>query len=164
MAADDGDLAAALAPGASPLGWLPLSLLCDLVSRAEPHARRNNTADASEHLMRAIGRSTVSATLARFLGADPATLGVLAMLATLPSTWSRYHGWCTARVLARGPTAVDVVITGAAPSPLALNLVDSQLAKACELAGAVDVTVGLTASSPEYRFSLAWTGATQVSG
>jgi len=159
VAADDDALAAALAPGASPLGWLPLTLLCDLVRRAEPHARRNGATDASEHLMRAIGRSTVSATLARFLGADPAQLGVTAMLATLPSTWSRYHGWCTARVQPRGPLAADVVITGAAPSPLALHLVDSQLAKACELAGATDVTVGVTASSPEYRFSLAWAGA-----
>ena len=153
------DIDGALVGGASPLGWLPLTLLCDLVRRAEPHARRNGATDASEHLMRAIGRSTVSATLARFLGADPAQLGVTAMLATLPSTWSRYHGWCTARVQPRGPLAADVVITGAAPSPLALHLVDSQLAKACELAGATDVTVGVTASSPEYRFSLAWAGA-----
>ena len=151
-------LAAALAPGASPLGWLPLALLCELVRRAEPHARRVSTSvgDPSEHLMRAIGRSTVSATLARFLGADPATLGVTALLATLPSTWSRYHGWCTARVQPRGPAAAEVVITGAAPSPLALHLVESQLLKACELAGATDVTVDMTASSPEYRFSLAW--------
>ena len=82
----------------SPLGWLPLTLLCDLVQRAETHARRPGGTDASDHLMRAIGRSTVSATLARFLGADPASLGVSALLASLPSTWSRYHGWCTARV------------------------------------------------------------------
>ncbi|HVV87387.1 MAG TPA: protein kinase [Kofleriaceae bacterium] len=163
VAADDDALAAALAPGASPLGWLPLALLCELVRRAEPHARRNNTPDASEHLMRAIGRSTVSATLARFLGADPATLGVSAMLGTLPSTWSRYHGWCTARVLPRGREAADVIITGAAPSPLALHLVESQLAKACELAGGLDVTVDVTASSPEYRFALAWAAPAALS-
>ncbi len=156
VVAKDDVLAAALAPGASPLGWLPLTLLCELVRRAEPLARRAGGQDASDHLMRAIGRSTVSATLARFLGADPASLGVTALLASLPSTWSRYHGWCTARVLTRGPVAADVVIHGAAPSPLALQLVESQLAKACELAGATDVTVGVTASSPEYRFSLAW--------
>jgi serine/threonine-protein kinase len=159
VAATDHALAAALAPGASPLGWLPLELLCELVRRAETHARRNNLPDATEQLMRAIGRSTVSATLARFLGADPATLGVTALLATLPSTWSRYHGWCTARVLPRGPLAAEVVLTGAAPSPLAVHLVEAQLAKACELAGASDVTVDVTSSSPEYRFALAWSAA-----
>jgi hypothetical protein len=99
----------------------------------------------------------VSATLARFLGADPATLGISTLLGALPSTWSRYHGWCTARVLPRGPLAADVIVTGAAPSPLALYLIESQLTKACELAGAVDVTADITASSPEYRFALAWT-------
>ena len=49
-----------------------------------------------------------------------------------------------------------MVITGAAPSPLALNLVESQLVKACELAGGTDVVVDVTSSSPEYRFALTW--------
>ncbi len=55
------------------------------------------------------------------------------------------------------------MITGAAPSPLALDLVESQLAKACELAGGNDVTVEVTLSSPEYRFALTWTNPAPLS-
>ena len=54
--------------------------------------------------------------------------------------------------------AADVVITGAAPSPLALHLVDSQLAKACELAGATSVTVDRRPGDGprQQRVQLAW--------
>ena len=109
--------------------------------------------------MRAIGRSTVSATLARFLGADPATLGVSTMLGALPSAWSRYHGWCTLRVQPRGAHAAEVALAGEVPSPLVLPLVEAQLVKACELAGAADVAVALAGASPDHRFMLTWAAA-----
>jgi hypothetical protein len=85
------------------------------------------------------------------------------MLGALPSTWSRYHGWCTARIITRGASAAEVITTGAAPSPLALSLIESQLVKACELAGASEVTVDVTSSNPEYRFALAWLSAANIS-
>jgi uncharacterized protein (TIGR02265 family) len=150
----DAELAAALSPGASPLGWLPLALLCRLVERAAEHVRGRGS-DAAEQLIRAIGRSTVSATFARFFGADPATLGVVSMLAVLPSMWARYHGWSKARVLKRGAEAADVIVIGNAP-PLAVHLIEAELAKACELAGATHVEVTSQSDGREHRFSVTW--------
>jgi len=150
----DAELATALAPGASPLGWLPLSLLCDLVERASEHVR-NRGQDTQEQLMRAIGRSTISATFARFFGADPATLGVVSMLAILPSMWNRYHGWSKARVMKRGTGAADVVVVGVCPA-LAVHLLAAELAKSCELAGATGVEVTSQSDGREHRFGVTW--------
>lgn len=152
----DPEMASALAPGASPLGWLPLSLLCRLVERAGEQVKAKNGGDVAQQLIRAIGRSTMSATFARFFGADPATLGVVSMLAVLPSMWSRYHGWCKARVMKRGAGAADVIITGACP-PLAVPLCAAELAKACELAGASGVQVTEQSDGREHRFAVSWT-------
>ncbi len=158
LAEADPELAMALAADASPLGWLPLTLLCTLVERAAAHVpggKGGRDEAAADQLMRAIGRSTVSATFARFFGADPATLGVVSMLAVLPSMWGRYHGWSRARVMKRGPSAADVVVMGAAP-PLAVALVAAELGKACELAGATGVTVEAQSDGREHRFAVAW--------
>ncbi len=154
LSESDPALAAALAPGASPLGWLPLSLLCTLVERAAEHVR-GGSGDAAEQLIRAVGRSTVSATFARFFGADPTTLGVVSMLAVLPSMWGRYHGWCKARVLKRGTGAADVIVVGAGPA-LAVHLIAAELAKACELAGATGVEVIAQSDGHEHRFAVSW--------
>jgi diguanylate cyclase (GGDEF)-like protein len=151
----DPELAVALAPDASPMGWLPLELLCSLVERAAAQVKGKNGADVASQLMRAIGRSTMSATFARFFGADPATLGVVSMLAVLPSMWSRYHGWCKARVMKRGAGAADVIIVGACP-PLAIPLCSAELAKACELAGATGVSVTEQSDGREHRFAVSW--------
>ena len=150
------DFADALATRTSPMGWLPLSLLCQLAEQAAAHVKRMSVTDGAEHLIRAVGRSTVSATFARFFGADPATLGVVAMLAVLPSMWNRYHGWCRIRVLKRGPGEAEVILVGDAP-PLALALVTAELEKACELAAASDLQVELTSTQGrEHRFSITW--------
>jgi hypothetical protein len=137
------------------MGWLPLELLCSLVERAAAQVKGKNGADVASQLMRAIGRSTMSATFARFFGADPATLGVVSMLAVLPSMWSRYHGWCKARVMKRGAGAADVIIVGACP-PLAIPLCRAELAKACELAGATGVSVTEQSDGREHRFAVSW--------
>jgi hypothetical protein len=155
---EDADLAHALAPDASPMGWLPLQLLCSLVERAAQHVKGKNGADIASQLIRAIGRSTVSATFARFFGADPTTLGVVSMLALLPSMWSRYHGWCKARVMKRGAGAADVIIVGACP-PLAVHLCSAELAKACELGGATGVQVTEQSDGREHRFAVTWNPA-----
>jgi len=154
----DPALAAALGPQTPALGWLPLTLLVQLIHGAEPHTRKARPNDAGEHLMRAIGRSTISATFARFFGADPATLGVSAMLAVLPSLWNRYHGWCRCQVLRRGPAGADVIVEGEAAPPLAWHMVSAELGKACELAGASAVSVATMAGASDHRqgFAITW--------
>ncbi|MBK7071121.1 MAG: protein kinase [Myxococcales bacterium] len=156
----DGDpmLASALSASTPVVGWLPLELLIELVLRAEPHTRKARPPDGGEHLMRAIGRSTVSATFARFFGADPATLGVSAMLAVLPSMWNRYHGWCRCALGPRSAAGAEVIIDGEATSPLAWHLVEAELGKACELAGAASVVVSRQpgAGPRQQRVHLAW--------
>ncbi len=149
------DFADALATGASPMGWLPLRLLCELAERGAMHIKRGSVTERSIQLIRAIGRSTMSATFARFFGADPATLGVVSMLSVLPSLWSRYHGWSRIRVLKRAPGEAEVTLVGDGPA-LAMHLVSAELEKACELAAARDVTVTYAAVNREHRFMIRW--------
>jgi diguanylate cyclase (GGDEF)-like protein len=160
----DGDpaLAAALDPAAPAVGWLPLTLLIALVERAEPHTRRSRPADGGEHLMRAIGRSTVSATFARFFGADPASLGAAAMLAVLPSMWQRYHGWCRCHLAGRTATTAELIFEADVVPPLAWSLIAAQLGKACELAGATAVEVeSRPGLGPRQQvLAVRWAGAT----
>jgi hypothetical protein len=151
------DISDALATGLSPMGWLPLGLLCELSERAALHIKRATLTEASEQLIRAIGRSTMAATFPRFFGADPATLGVASMLAVLPSVWSRYHGWCRIRSSnKRAPGEAEILLVGEGP-PLALQLVSAQLAKACELAAATNVKVSHNAAGHEHQFVIQWT-------
>ena len=158
----DGDpaIAAALGAGTPALGWLPLSLLIQLIEAAEPHTRKARPNDGGEHLMRAIGRSTISATFARFFGADPATLGVSAMLAGLPSMWARYHGWCRCKLVKRSPIGAEVLVEGERAPALAWHLVSAEIGKACELAGARTVVVNTTAGATDHRqlFAIGWAG------
>ncbi|MEZ4399653.1 MAG: protein kinase [Kofleriaceae bacterium] len=157
IADGDPELAVALGDGTTPVGWLPLALLVRLVEQAEPLTRRARPVDGGEHLMRAIGRSTVSATFARFFGADPATLGVSAMLAVLPSMWNRYHGWCRCAVLRRSAAGAELALEGEAAPPLAWILVAAQLGKACELAGAANVVCEPSGDvGGQRRFALSW--------
>ncbi|MBK9033977.1 MAG: protein kinase [Myxococcales bacterium] len=158
LADSDPLLAEALGPTTSVVGWLPLELLVQLVERAEPLTRKARVPDGGEHLMRAIGRSTVSATFARFFGADPATLGVSAMLAVLPSMWNRYHGWCRCQVGHRSAAGAELLIDGTATSPLAWHLVTAQIGKACELAGATRVEVERRSSDGDrqQRLAISW--------
>ncbi len=158
VADSDPMLASALGVSTPVVGWLPLELLIQLVERADPHTRKARAADGGEHLMRAIGRSTVSATFARFFGADPASLGVSAMLAVLPSMWNRYHGWCRCQLGPRSAAGAELIVEGEAASPLAWHLVAAELGKACELAGASRVEVTRTAGPGprQQRFALAW--------
>lgn len=150
------EIADALATGASPMGWLPLELLCELTERAATYIKRMSPAEATEQLMRAIGRSTFAATFPRFFGADPATLGVASMLAVLPSVWDRYHGWCRIRPSEhRGPGESEIILVGDGP-PLAMQLVTAELTKACELASAEGVDVRHTATEHEHRFAIHW--------
>ena len=158
VADSDPLLASAVSASTPVVGWLPLELLITLVERAEPHTRKARPPDGGEHLMRAIGRSTVSATFARFFGADPATLGVSAMLAVLPSMWNRYHGWCRCVLGPRSAAGAELTVEGEATSPLAWYLVEAELGKACELAGATNVTVSRQpgATSRQHRIVLGW--------
>ena len=80
------------------------------------------------------------------------------MLAVLPSMWNRYHGWCRCTLGSRSAAGAEVVIDGEASSPLAWHLVEAELGKACELAGAASVVVDRRPGDGprQQRIQLAW--------
>src|SRR5690606_17387468 len=67
--------------------WLPLA---DLARGLD--ATRNHGGDPAE-LGRAVGRAAISASLPRYLRADPATMPPRALLRAAGTLWSRYHSW-----------------------------------------------------------------------
>jgi serine/threonine-protein kinase len=147
-------LAAALAPTLSPLGWEPADLLVELCQRCAP-------ADDPAALARQIGRSTISATFARFFGANPASLPVDTVVRATPAFWGRYHDWALLSLTVAAPGVVELTSDRSPGSPLLCDVIVGSLERVAELAGAKELTVRHDEcgcrGAPRCRFRLTWT-------
>ncbi len=146
-------LAAALAPTLSPLGWEPADLLVELCQRCAP-------ADDPAALARQIGRSTISATFARFFGANPASLPVDTVVRATPAFWGRYHDWALLSLTVAAPGVVELTSDRAPGSTLLCDMICGSLERVAELAGAKDVVVRHDQcgcrGAPRCAFRLTW--------
>jgi diguanylate cyclase (GGDEF)-like protein len=127
-------LAGALARTLSPLGWESADLLVELIERA-------GKAGPADDLARNVGRATITATFARFFGANPSSLAVETVLRAAPAFWGRYHDWAQLGVISAGPGLVELSLDKRPGSQLMCTLVAGELEKVAELAGAQEVAV-----------------------
>jgi serine/threonine-protein kinase len=146
-------LAGALARTLSPTGWEAADLLVELIERAGR--------GAAPELAHNIGRATITATFARFFGANPASLSVETVLRAAPAFWGRYHDWSQLALAAVSPGAVELVLDKRSGSQLLCTLVAGELERVVELAGASTVTVEhhrcACRGAPDCAFRIAWT-------
>ncbi|MCE9574909.1 MAG: protein kinase [Deltaproteobacteria bacterium] len=146
-------LTAALAPTLSPLGWEPADLLVELCQRCAP-------ADDPAALARQIGRSTISATFARFFGANPASLPVDTVVRATPAFWGRYHDWALLSLTVAAPGVVELTSDRAPGSTLLCDVIVGSLERVAELAGAKELVVRhdqcACRGAPRCAFRLTW--------
>ena len=121
-------IALALSPTLAPLAWIDLQDLILLLEKARikvPH----------QQVPQKVGRGTISATFARFFGADPTTLSAETVISALPTFWDRYHSWSQPTVLVE-TGAATVFIEGHPGSVDICNVVGAELERIVELTGA----------------------------
>ena len=88
---------------------------------------------------RELGRATMTATLTRFLSADPASLTPEAVLGQVPEYWHRYHSWGDLTVES-SPGRCVLTIVGTPREPLVCCLVEGAFERIAELAGAAQAS------------------------
>ncbi len=150
---DHPPLAEVLRPTVAPYDWFPTERLI-AVLRSVPAQVRDPRKVARE-----LGRAAMSATFARFLGADPASQSPSEVLGAATEYWNRYHSWGEVRVDGTAGRSV-VQITGTPREPLICCLVEGALERVAELAGAAQAVArqlqceadGATAC----RFEIRW--------
>ena len=130
----DSELGEALQPTLSPTSWQPLELLVELLEQTETRF------GSGAQLAVAVGKATMSATFARFFGADPLTLTPGAVLGAAESYWSLYHTWSTITVTGTKPGHRAVALRGDPVSPYVCLSVAASFARIAELSGATDVS------------------------
>jgi len=132
-AAQDAGLADVLRDDLPALGWQPVSRMAALLARLDDHA------DAVR-LAREVGRGAISATFARFFGADPRSLSPAALLGVAGGCWPRYYSLSAVDVTG-DEGACDAVVSGAPCHPLICQVNAGMLQRIAELAGAEKVAV-----------------------
>jgi diguanylate cyclase (GGDEF)-like protein len=150
----DETLAEVLNPQLAPMSWQPVDRLVGLLQRSID-AVPNPGAFAM-----AIGRATMTATFARFFGADPTSLPIGKVVKAAEAYWSRYHTWgkVTVEDLRAGHCAV--VVHNSPGEPLLCAVVEGSLGRVAELAGAEAVTTAhpecVAGNHRACRFILDW--------
>jgi len=148
-----------LDPALPPMSWQPVERLITLLAKSV-----EAVPDAGAFAM-AIGRATMTATFARFFGADPAGLPPGKVLRAAESYWNRYHTWGGVSVDQTRPSACTVVLHDSPGEPLLCALIEGSFARVAELAGADEVRTGhpacVAGDHKECVFKIAWreTGA-----
>jgi len=125
-------MAGVLTPRLSPMSWQPLEMLQVVLARA------SESVPDSNKLARSLGRVTISATLPRFFGADPATQSPGKLLRAAEAYWSRYHTWGRLRVVEQD-SAVLISIADSPGQPLICAVTEGAVGRIAELAGGVEV-------------------------
>jgi diguanylate cyclase (GGDEF)-like protein len=126
---DQPELAEVLRPTVAPYDWFATTRLVGVL-RSVPAQVRDPRKVARE-----LGRATMTATLTRFLGADPASLTPEAVLGQVPEYWHRYHSWGDITVES-SPGRCVLTIVGTPREPLVCCLVEGAFERIAELAGA----------------------------
>jgi diguanylate cyclase (GGDEF)-like protein len=108
----------------------------------------------------AVGRSAMTASFARLLGADLATLSPEALLRAAGACWHRYHDWTLLDVDVRGPGQAAITASGDPLSSLLCRVTAGSLARIAELGGPPAVRVAHPAcrldGASACLFSLDW--------
>ncbi|MFH0901514.1 MAG: diguanylate cyclase [Pseudomonadota bacterium] len=120
-----------LGPTVSPLGWYPIDRLVTLL-RSIPSGSRDHG-----RLARELGKVAMSATFARFLGADPASLSFQQILDLTQLFWYRYHSWGRIHVKKTDEQAL-ITIADTPREPLICAFVEGSFERIAELTGAFD--------------------------
>ncbi|MBP6629088.1 MAG: protein kinase [Kofleriaceae bacterium] len=146
-------LGSALAPTVSPLAWLPLEVLCELLTWAEQRTPERG-------LPRSIGRSTIAATFARMFGANPSALPIATVLRAAPTFWRRYHDWSEMAIAVHDDGA-EFDLSTVPPTPLLCELISGELERVCELAGAKHLRLdhahcAAAGAAPHCQFVVRW--------
>jgi serine/threonine protein kinase len=130
---DDPALAVVLHPSLPPMSWHPVELLSNALGRMAASAQ-NPTGLAS-----AIGRATMTATFARFYGADPKSLSAARVLRAAGAYWPRYHSWGKLSVEQGGPDFCALSLQPSPGDPLLCALVLGGFGRIAELTGARNI-------------------------
>jgi serine/threonine protein kinase len=145
-------LAGALARTLAPTGWEAADLLVELIERAG-----RGTATELAHN---IGRATITATFARFFGANPASLSVETVLRAAPAFWGRYHDWSQLAITGAAPGATELVLDKRSGSQLLCEVIVGELERVVELAGAHGVAVEhhrcACRGAPDCAYRITW--------
>ena len=125
----------AISPSKPPLGWLPTSVL-DEILNADPPGTRN-----AEQLGRELGRATVRATFRRFFPASPATLSPRTTMAALNQIWVHYQSWGGLEIIVKGNNAASINISGTPRSVPICGWVSGLLEQLILLSGGSDPVI-----------------------
>jgi diguanylate cyclase (GGDEF)-like protein len=128
----DPALAEVLRPTLAPLAWVPVERLIALLHAVPPGVRDPNK------VSRELGRAAMTATFARFFGADPSSLSPAEVLDAGRVFWSRYHSWGRFVAVTRDGAA-GVMLEGTPRDPLLCRLVEGMLERIAELSGGDNV-------------------------
>ncbi len=131
----DDELRVVLDPRLRTSSWQPHERFVTLLRRAS-----ESFANPAQ-LTRALGRTTMSATLPRLFGADPKTLSPQALLKAAESYWSRYFTWGDIQVQQTAPSEVVIRISGDSSDVLVCEVVSGAFERIAELSGATCVKV-----------------------
>jgi diguanylate cyclase (GGDEF)-like protein len=124
-------LAHVLRPTLALLGWYPVGAMVELLGQVPPQVRDPH------RVARELGRASMTASFARFYGADAATLTARtpeAVLAEAPRFWPWFHRWGRVEAETAAGAAV-VTVTGTPRAPLLCCHVEGMLERIAELAG-----------------------------
>jgi serine/threonine-protein kinase len=120
-----------LRPTVGPLSWYPVDRMARLLAEVPPSVRD------PDRVARELGRAMMTATFARFYGAEPqalATFGPEAVFADAPRFWPRLHSWGQIFV-DTAPTFAKVRLTRTPRDPLVCRLVEGSVERIAELSG-----------------------------
>jgi diguanylate cyclase (GGDEF)-like protein len=122
-------LAEVLRPTLPPYEWYSTELLVGVLKSVPAQVRD------PRKVARELGRAAMTATFARFLGGDPASLTPEAVLGAAPEYWNRYHSWGDVTV-ACGPGNTVLTVTGVPHEPLIGCMAEGMFERIAELGGA----------------------------
>jgi hypothetical protein len=153
-----------LSPRLSPISWHPVEHLVALLERASGQLRD------PIGFSRAIGRATITATFARFFGADPRTLSPARLLRAAEAYWPRYHSWGRVTASQDDAASCALVLEDSPRARLLCAVVEGSFARIAELADARDVQTAHPECAADHpgeraavcRFTVRWVEAGHV--
>jgi serine/threonine-protein kinase len=154
LSASNPSLGEVLNPSLSPMSWQPIDHLTTLLT-ASMTASQDPEAFAV-----AIGRATMTATFARFFGADPGNLPTGKVIRAAERFWSRYHTWGRIVVENPEPQLCAVLLHDSPGEPVLCAMVEGSLQRIAELTGADDVSTRhsecVSAGAEACKFLVNW--------
>jgi diguanylate cyclase (GGDEF)-like protein len=153
-----------LSPTVEPRAWFDVERLVTLLAQVPPQVRD------PLRVARELGRATMTASFARFYGADPSTLVAMTpqvVLADAPRFWPKLHSWGELSVSVDG-TSAQLQLQGTPRQPLLCCLVEGSLERIAELAGGIGARARQsqceTQGDPACLFEVKWSASGPMPG